>query len=329
MPTNNSGPERGRQTILKLSILAALTCTLPVTLCFAQSQTPDWQIAAGGKMAFDVASVRHNTNAPSPGALYSNFPLGPGDVYVPNGGQFRAMNFPLIAYIEFAYKITENQEQFLLPQIPEWVTTSRFDIQATAQGNPTKDQMRLMMQSLLEDRFRLLVHYEVRQVPVLALLMVSPGTLGPLLQQHADNSPCPTVFRIPSPAPGSPPVTLDRRFPATCGGLLDMAPSVPGRVRVGARNVAMGLIANSIPGGSSGVTLPVLDKTGLTGNFDFAVEFAPGPDGLAAPPTNFHPDTSGPTFVEALRDQLGLKLEAQQGPVDVFVIDYVEEPPVN
>jgi uncharacterized protein (TIGR03435 family) len=235
------------------------------------------------------------------------------------------MNFPLIAYIEFAYKITENQEQFLLPQIPKWAITDRFDIQAKAQGNPTKDQMRLMMQTLLADRFKLIVHYEVRQLPVLALIMEVPGKLGPLLQQHIDDSPCPTVFRIPSPAPGSPPVVLDRRFPATCGGLLDMAPSAPGRFRTGARNVSMDLIANSIPGGSSGVNLPVLNRTGLAGNFDFALEFTPRNDGVSVPPANFSADSAGPTFMEALRDQLGMKLEAQQGPVDVFVVDNVEE----
>jgi uncharacterized protein (TIGR03435 family) len=315
--------------LLRAFLFAGLACSLGAPLRSAESQTPDWQIAAGGRMAFDVATVRRTTNAPSANAVYSNFPLGPGDVYVPNGGQLRAMNFPLIAYIEFAYKITENQEQFLLSQIPKWAITDRFDIQAKAQGNPTKDQMRLMMQTLLADRFKLIVHYEVKQLPILALVMDVPGKLGPLLQQHIDDSPCPTVFRIPSPAPGSPPVTLDRRFPATCGGLLDMAPSVPGRYRTGARNVSMDLIANSIPGGSSGVNIQVLNRTGLTGNFDFALEFTPRHDGASAPPANFNPDTTGPTFMDALRDQLGLKLDAQQGPVEVFVVDYVEEPQLN
>lgn len=317
------------KVIFRIFVLVPLVCSLQTRVCSAQSTGADWQIAAGGKMAFDVATVRVNTNAPSPNARYSNFPLGPGDVYVPSGGQFIAANFPLIAYIDFAYKVTDNQEQFLLPQIPKWANTARFDIQGTSQGNPTKDQMRLMMRSLLADRFRLIVHYEVRQVSVLALMMDSPGRLGPLLQQHVDDSPCPAVFRVPSPAPGSPPVTADRRFPTPCGGLLDMAPSEPGRFRVGARNISMELIASSIPGGASGINLPVLDRTGLAGNFDFALEFTPGHEDSSVQTANSHPDGAGPSFIVALRDQLGLKLEPQIGPVEVLVIDYVQEPPVN
>src|SRR5258708_29749539 len=69
----------------------------------------------------------------------------------PNAGRFRAMNFPLFAYIEFSYKLTEDQNQFLLPQLPKWLTADRFDIQASVQGNPTTNQIRLMMQSLLAD----------------------------------------------------------------------------------------------------------------------------------------------------------------------------------
>jgi hypothetical protein len=100
-------PTRPKQNLLlKVMLLAGLACAFRAPLYSKESQTPDWQIAAGGKMAFDVATVRRTTNAPSANALYSNFPLGPGNVYISNGGQLRAMNFPLIAYIEFAYKIT-------------------------------------------------------------------------------------------------------------------------------------------------------------------------------------------------------------------------------
>src|SRR6266849_9469917 len=157
--------------LLPSAILAVtLTAAIWTPLCLAEPQARDWQTAAGGRMAFDVASVKKNTTAPSR-ARSSDFPLGPGEVYVPNGGRFRAMNYPLVAYIEFAYKIADGQEQLLLPQLPKWVTTDRFDIEASAQGNPSKDQMRLMMQSLLADRFKLAVHYETRQLPVYSLLM--------------------------------------------------------------------------------------------------------------------------------------------------------------
>jgi uncharacterized protein (TIGR03435 family) len=313
--------------ILKAILAMVLTGAVCVPLCSAQSQTPDWQAAAGGKMVFDTASVHGSTAAESPPEFGANFPLGPGDVYIPNGGHFRAANLPLVVYLKFAYKITDNQEQFLLPQLPNWVTTTSFDIQGMAQGNPTKDQMRLMMQSLLADHFRLAIHYETRQVPVFELLVNQPGTLGPLLQRHPDDSPCPTTFRSPSPT--DPPQTVDSRFPVTCGGLLGMNPSAPGRFRAGARNVPMELIASSMTGGVSGLDRPVLDRTGLTGKFDFAIEFSPQPDVPSAPGANFRPDPTGPTFIEALKEQLGLKLEPLTGPFDVLVIDNVEEPSAN
>jgi uncharacterized protein (TIGR03435 family) len=276
-------------------------------------------------MTFDVASVRQNTTAPA-SARSSSFPLGPGDVYVPNAGRFRALNFPLVAYIEFAYKLTEDQNQFLLPQLPKWVTADRFDIQASVQGNPTKDQMRLMMQSLLADRFKLAVHYETRQIPVYALLLDIPGKLGPLLQQHADDSPCATTPWVPSPPPTAPAQPLDTRFPGPCGGILNMPPSVTGRVRVGARDVTMELIASSMPGTEDEVDRPVLDRTGLTGMFDFAIEFTPKLDGRSDAGSNSRTDSTVPNFLQALKEQLGLKLEPQMGAMDVFVIDYVEQP---
>jgi uncharacterized protein (TIGR03435 family) len=292
-----------------------------------QAPTPDWQIAAGNKMAFDTASVTQNTSG-SPGSSFS-FPLGPGDVYIPTGGRFRAANVPLSAYIFFGYKVTDNQEQFLLSQLPKWVTTDRFDIQANAQGNPTKDQMRLMMQALLADRFRLAVHHETRKLPVYALLLEQPGKFGPLLQKHAEGSPCPTTPFTPSPAPDAPPQTLDARFPLTCGGIVGMTPSVPGRFRAGARNISMELLATSLTGGASGLDRPVVDRTGLSGKYDFAIEFTPQANGPLPSGAKFSPDPSGPTFVNALREQLGLRLEAETGPVDMLVVDYIEPPAAN
>jgi uncharacterized protein (TIGR03435 family) len=317
-----------RRKSIRSGILAVvLTGAVCAPLRSAQSQTPDWQAAAGGKMMFDDAIVHQETAGKPPYAVGSNFPLGPGDVYIPNGGQFRAANLPLIVYIKFAYKITDSQDLFLLPQLPKWVTTTRFDIQASAQGNPSKDQMRLMMQSLLADHFKLYVHYETRHVPVFVLLVDQPGTLGPLLQRHPDDIPCPTTFR--SPAPTAEPVTVDSRFPVTCGGLLGMNPSAPGRFRAGARNVPMELIASSMAGGASGLDRPVLDRTGLSGNYDFAIEFAPQPDDPSIPGANSRSDPTGPTFAEALREQLGLKLEPLTGPFDVLFIDNIVEPPAD
>ena len=108
----------------------------------AQSAVPQRQIDAGGKMAFDVASVKPNKSG---GRAYSNVLLipGTGAVYSPTGGLFSAANYPLIAYMAFAYDMTGDQALQLGAQLPSWVTMENFDIEARAEGNPTKDQMRL------------------------------------------------------------------------------------------------------------------------------------------------------------------------------------------
>jgi uncharacterized protein (TIGR03435 family) len=159
----------------------------------------------GAKLEFDVASIKPSKAGGTPN---SNFPLGPGDVCVPNGGFFSATDFPLTTYISFAYKIPGDQAQYLLPQLPGWVMTERFDIQARAGGNPTKDQMRLMTRSLLSDRFALGIHNETRQVPVLGLVLAKSGVTGPQLRAHPVDSSCPTVASpsatVPTLADGLP-----------------------------------------------------------------------------------------------------------------------------
>jgi bla regulator protein blaR1 len=122
-------------------------------------------LSAQTKMAFEVASVK-----PSDPDMWRapNFPLDPGDAYVATGGRFSAV-FPLSTYIEFAYKLglTPEQRKSMYAHLPRWVETDNYDIDARAAGNPTKDQMRLMMQSLLADRFKLAVHFDTDRVPVL------------------------------------------------------------------------------------------------------------------------------------------------------------------
>jgi uncharacterized protein (TIGR03435 family) len=77
----------------------------------------------------------------------------------------------------------------------------------------------------------------------------------------------------------------------------------------------------------TGVDRPVLDRTGLTGTFDFSLEWSLAPD--PAQPVGPQPEDAGPTFLEALQEQLGLKLKSAKGPVDVLVIDHVEHPTEN
>jgi bla regulator protein blaR1 len=154
----------------------------------APAAAPDWEKAAGGRMSFEVASVRLAGSAPF---RRPNFALNIDDTSIPPGGRFFA-DFPLETYIDFAYKImsTRAQRDSMYAGLPEWVRKDRFVIQAEAAGNPTKDQMRLMMQSLLVDRFKLAVHFETRTVPVLVLVLARRGKLGARLKPHEEGLPC-------------------------------------------------------------------------------------------------------------------------------------------
>jgi uncharacterized protein (TIGR03435 family) len=90
--------------------------------------------------------------------------------------------------------------------------------------------------------------------------------------------------------------------------------------------VTIGFIADSLSG-IAGFDRPMLDQTGLSRTFDFILEWTPELQGPQ--PANFQPDASGSTFEEALREQLGPKLESQKGLVDVIVVDHVEHPSEN
>ncbi len=302
-----------------------------------QSTVAQSTTAAENQLKFDVASVKLNKSGNQPN---SNFPLGPGDVYVANGGLFAATDFPLITSISFAYKLAGNQLQYLQPQLPGWVTTDRFDIQARAEGNPRKDDMRLMMRSLLADRFRLAIHTETRQVPVLALVLVKPGTTGPRLWQHPNDARwsdedraqlrrmCPTAASSAS-APGSassPVETAAVELPAGCKGTFPLPASAPGRLRFAGRNVTIGFIADTFSAGV-GFGRPMIDQTGLRGTFDFILEFTP--DQRAAPAPDSAHDDSALAFQDALRDQLGIKLESKKAPLDVMIVDHIEHPTAN
>jgi uncharacterized protein (TIGR03435 family) len=149
---------------------------------------PDWQKKAGGEMSFEVASIKRDSGQFRP----PNFPFDPGDAYAETGGRLSA-DFSLTTYITFAYKLspTQEQRQAMIAHLPKWVAEDRFNIQAKAVGvNPTKDQMRLMMQALLADRFKLAVHFETQEAPALALVLVKNGKLGPKLRPHSEGPSC-------------------------------------------------------------------------------------------------------------------------------------------
>jgi uncharacterized protein (TIGR03435 family) len=306
----------------KLALVGIAGCLLLVlgpSLVRAQSSaTEDWEKAAGGKMSFDVSSVKQNTsNKFSPPSV----PLDIGDSYSPNGGLFSATDVPLSVYIEFAYKLmlTPSQTESLLSGLPKWATNDRFDIQARTAANATKDQIRLMMLSLLADRFKLAVRFEMKQLPVFALILEKPGTLGSRLHQHVESPVCDTSSS--NSGTGSSANDPDWAPPACDGFKISGS---PGHLDIQARNVPLGWFVSSLPV-IGNLDRPVKDQTGLTGRFDFRMKF----NGSMGSSPGIQPDQSGPTFLEALHDQLGFKLKSTIGPVKTLYIDHIEEPTPN
>jgi len=288
-------------------ILAAATCVGPAAL--AQTQpAPAWQIKAGGHAEFDVASVRLDKGE----FKTPSFAMSADDWFRDPHGRFHA-DFPVSVYIEFAYKIwpTGEEERTMLAGLPAWVSEDRYAIEATAPLNATKDQYRLMMQSMLADRFGLKRHVEDREMPVLLMTLDKPGTTGPQLIPHSQGKPC-----EPSPANA---ITDCYGFTAH--------PAKDGLVEFGSRGAPMELIGKFLgsTGGMTGeISRPVIDKTGLTGLWDFTLQ--------VASPFDKKPEaesTPGPTIVEAMREQLGLRLKPDKAVIPVLVLDHIDRPTEN
>jgi uncharacterized protein (TIGR03435 family) len=202
-----------------------------------------------------------------------------------------------------------------LPEIqgaPDWID-DRYSITAKAEGIASQDVMNgPMLQALLEDRFQLKIHRETKQVPVYKLTIAKGG------------------LKIPRFQPGNcTPIDSTRPLEA-----LDLAAGQKlciDRTTGKGGSVTMQLDGMSIDGfmkfALQRLDRPVIDKTGLTGLFDFHLTYSPdqiGPDGAT-----MTSDPAGPSIFTALQQQLGLKLTEAEGPGEVLVIDHVERPSEN
>jgi uncharacterized protein (TIGR03435 family) len=307
-------------------ILLAMTTTM-LPMAYAQQ-------TAKPTLEFEVASVREDKKTSSSS---TNVPLDSEDAFSPTGGLYVATGFPLSTYIAFAYK--QLNTPTLRDQLPKWSQTAVFDIEARAAGNPTKDQYREMMRSLLAERFKLQVHTETRKIRFFALVLAKPEKPGPQLRAHSAGDDCSgspsithmgTVFENPPKGASlTKPETLVGVFPTFCGGVVAGLPvdseNMPGLFMAGGRGMSMDLIADffSMRGPRNNLDRLILDRTGLAGKYDFIVEWS------SPALSNAAPLTMGPSMQTALKEQLGLKLEPTEGPVDILLIDHVEQPTAN
>jgi uncharacterized protein (TIGR03435 family) len=260
---------------------------------------------------FDAASIKPN-NSGRQATFLRRLP----------GGLYRAENASLRTLIASAYVDGFPPRTRLVFGGPAWIDKLHFEIEARAEGNPGNEQLRLMLQSLLEDRFKLLLHNETRQLPVYALVLSKAGKTGPQLTPHSDDAKCtdPVAGKPPpQPSPGEP-------MPAYCGGFFMSAR--PGALRETGNRITMDMLVSFL---SQSVDRTLVNRTPLSGVFDFTLEFAPelGPGSQPGSGTSAPDSTAAPSLFTALQEQLGLKLESTKGRVDVVVIDHVEEPSAN
>jgi uncharacterized protein (TIGR03435 family) len=261
------------------------------------------------KLTFDAVSIR-----PSSRKFFLkgyDFLDPVSNVAPPQGGLF-SWNVQIVWLIDFAYDLRGLPVRIQASSaLPKWAHDEWYTIEARAEGNPTRADMRQMVRSMLEERFQFTGHLEKRQGEVYALEVAKPGlglkphpegTLCTLSSSQMDENKYPQAY---------PPY---KQVPPHCG-IFNRELSRSGERRLEMLDVTMQQIADSL-----GMPLTVVDRTGLEGRYDAVLDF--GPNTVAQ-----NPDPSDeiglPLLPVALEKQLGLKLDKQKAQVDVFVIDHI------
>ncbi len=268
---------------------------------------------ASNPARFESASVKFTTQAGSD-------TRGQGLVRATPGGRVTAEKALLRYIIQNAYRV----KPFQLVGGPDWINTAHYDIEARAEGSPSPQQLWVMLQGLLEERFKLKVHRETQQLPVYALVVAKNG----LKLRPPKEGSC--VERTPGagqppmpPAPGSGQPVI-----GPCGTII--AGGGTAGMRMDGGKIGMSELTRLL---SNMLGRPVIDKTGVGGTFDIHLLFSFDPSlaGLASDPGRpaFAADPAGPSIFTALQEQLGLKLESTKGPVEVVIVDHVEKPSAN
>jgi len=279
-----------------------LTCGAAVALVLLAQPIAETSAQAP---AFEVASVKPNKGD------------GPTESGVQPGGRVTMINVPLRMLIRSAYQVQDDQ----IVDAPGWIGTEHFDVIAKAPGDvppPLPGNLgpiQLMMQSLLAERFKLVVHRETREFPAYALQLARRDRrLGP--QLHQSTTDCAAIAAARGRSGAAATETAAER--PLCG-----IRAAGGHMQAGGQPMSeLTAILSRI------VQRVVVDQTGLTGRFDFELKWnpdqvpqnRPGADSLPAP------DVNSTSIFTALQEQLGLRLESAKNPVAVLVVDHVERP---
>lgn len=310
---------------MKKILLALLTVLALAPLGLrAQSAAP---------LTFEVASVKPSAPPDSGNPLTMVPMILPGA-----GGSIRATNLPLRLLVRVAYKLEDEQ----ILGGPSWQLSSKWDITAKPEDGAvtTEDAMRERVKALLADRFKLKTHNESREMSVSALTLAhSDGKLGPNLKPS-------TADCSNAQAEAQKAAEEIRRNPANAAAAIAQIKCgivpvpTPGANGAPAQLTVRGMgqpISNLVSLVTQFTGRQVVDKTGLTGLYDFEVELPLDPEilrriagqagiSLPAGPTPNAPAYDGPAMTTILNERLGLKLDTQKAPVQVLVIDSAEMP---
>jgi len=238
--------------------------------------------ATPARLSFDVAAIKLSQPGVDGGGIK---PLPGGDGYV-------VQNMPIKIMISLMYRVPARQ----ITGAPDWLDTEHYDIEAKADHAYSIDDLHVMFQNLLADRFNLKFHKEIKEGPVYALMLDKSGSKMTVNDSAQD-------FKIPI-LPG------------------------PDNVYVGTR-VPMPYFCWFLGQQLQEEHRPVINLTGLDKNYNFTLSFAPElPPNV--PKENLPPSfLDRPSLFDALKQQLGLRLQAQKGPVEYYVIDHVDKPSAN
>jgi uncharacterized protein (TIGR03435 family) len=259
---------------------------------------------------------------------------GPG---TSDPGQISYSNMTLKSLMVAAYGVKTYQVSG-----PNWMDAERFDIVAKVPKGSSKDDVKLMLQNLLAERFKLTLHREKKDLPMYALVV---GKNGPKLKESPPDDPNATVDEAAAQQKEKQAMDNAKRTTVRDGGMPPPMPGgpgtrmmmMPGRMRMMSTKQTMAQFAEAL---GNQMDRPVVDQTGLTKNYDITLEFAPegivgrGMPGMPPPPpsgdggVSAEPDAA-PSLFTALQEQLGLKLEQKKGAVDLLVVDHLEKTPTE
>ena len=278
------------------------------TLLGAQAPVPTPDVRR-----FEVVSVKRSPPPANPNERM----VRPGSPQP--GGRWTAINATLLMILQRAYPEFDKPGQIV--DGPGWLTERQFDIEARAEGTPTRDQYAAMVRLLLADRFTLKAHVEARPIEVYALVVArADGRLGPRLRPATPDCLAELEAERVRLAARTGPVTFSTTDAQPCDGAIQMNP--PMLRLAGARTLESLAIALQ-----AYMDKRVIDRTGLQGVYEYDLEF----DFAATRRIDTTPgsDAAGGSVFTALQDHLGLKLERRRETHDVLVIDSVEMPSEN